>query len=326
MSITWAMRLIIPVSLSLGCPGIALSQAVPALPVIPTDGAIEALRPGQYFWAPQLAPVGPVTVIVSLKTQRAYAYRNGVPIGVSTASSGKKGHRTPTGIFTVLQKAAVHKSNLYANAPMPFMQRLTWDGIALHAGNLPGYPASHGCIRLPLAFAKLLYGISALGMTVIVTDDADVPVVAPRPGLLAAPIANAVGAAEFTWHPERAPSGPVSIVVSGQDARIVVLRNGVEIGSGKVRTDAPIGRTTAFSFLGHGPAGERWLRLPLPGEPAQAGAEMTAAERAGGDVPDGLRQAIASVLTPGTTLLVTRASLRSSGVGSKLTVIKAGTR
>lgn len=326
MTLHPARSIVIAGVLALACPGIAAGQTAPPTTVVPTDGAIEALRPGQYFWAPHLAPEGPVMVIVSLKTQRAYAYRNGVPIGVSTVSSGKKGHATPTGIFTVLQKAVHHKSNLYANAPMPFMQRLTWDGIALHAGNLPGYPASHGCIRLPLAFARLLYGISARGMTVVVTNDAEVPVVAPAPGLLAASLTADASDAEYVWHPERSPAGPVSIVVSGQDGRIVVLRNGVEIGSGKVRTDAPIQRTAAFSYLGPGPAGERWLRLPLPGEPAHGEPELTAIERAGGDVPEGLRRAIAGVLTPGTTLLVTRASLRSSGVGRKLTVVKEGSR
>jgi lipoprotein-anchoring transpeptidase ErfK/SrfK len=106
---------------------------------------------------PQLAPEGPITAIVSLAVQRCYVYRNGIIIAVSTVSSGKKGHRTPTGVFTILQKHIDHKSSIYDAAPMPYMQRLTWDGIALHAGNLPGYPASHGCVRMPMAFAKLLY-------------------------------------------------------------------------------------------------------------------------------------------------------------------------
>jgi lipoprotein-anchoring transpeptidase ErfK/SrfK len=94
-------------------------------------------------------------VIITLPRQLAFVYRNGVLIGVSTVSSGTKGHATPTGVFTVLQKKVEHYSNLYNAAPMPYMQRLTWDGIAMHAGNLPGYPASHGCVRLPKAFAKL---------------------------------------------------------------------------------------------------------------------------------------------------------------------------
>ena len=78
--------------------------------------------------------------MVSLTEQKAYIYRNGIAIGVSTLSSGKKGRETPTGVFSILQKSVDHKSDLYNSAPMPYMQRLTWDGIALHAGNLPGYP------------------------------------------------------------------------------------------------------------------------------------------------------------------------------------------
>lgn len=304
-------------------PGKVVGQTAPPPPI---DGAIEALLPGQYLWAPQLAPAGPVTVIVSLKTQRAYTYRNGVPIGVSTVSSGKKGHATPTGIFTVLQKQVDHKSNLYDDAPMPFMQRLTWQGIALHAGNLPGYPASHGCIRLPLAFAKLLYGISALGMTVVVTNEAEVPVVVAQPAILAVPPRDIVSTADYVWRPALSPIGPLSIVISGQDNRIVVLRNGVEIGSGDLRPDTPIARTVAFSFLGTDATGEHWVRLPLPGDASTTATELTEAERSQGQLPEGLRLAITSVLTPGTTLLVTRASLRSSGVGRKLTVVTARPR
>lgn len=296
----------------------------PPAGITPADGAIEALRPGEYLWAPQVAPAGPVTVIVSLATQRAYAYRNGVPIGVSTVSTGTRGHATPTGVFTVLQKAVTHASNLYANAPMPFMQRLTWGGIALHAGNLPGYPASHGCIRLPLAFARLLYGISALGMTVVITDAAEMPVAVAAPGMLKASPSAGAPDADYLWHPERAPAGPLSIVISGQESRVVVLRNGVEIGSGAIRLDTPVLHTVAFSLGSVDAAGEHWLRLPLPGDPVQAAGELTAAERAQGHLPEGLRAAIAGVLTPGTTLLVTRASLRSSGVGRKLTLITGG--
>ena len=90
---------------------------------------------------------------------------------VSTVSTGKKGHETPTGVFTILQKNKDHRSNLYDDAPMPYMQRLTWDGIALHSGNLPGYPASHGCVRMPDGFAKRLFAETELGMTVIVSND-----------------------------------------------------------------------------------------------------------------------------------------------------------
>jgi len=110
------------------------------------------LRPGQFVWHPERSPDGPVAVIVSLPEQRVHVYRNGIRIGVSTCSTGREGHRTPTGVFTVLQKDRNHRSSTYNNAPMPNMNRLTWSGIALHAGQLPGYPASHGCVRLPLEF------------------------------------------------------------------------------------------------------------------------------------------------------------------------------
>ncbi|MDY7523633.1 L,D-transpeptidase [Sphingomonas sp. 10B4] len=316
-----ALKLLCAVLLSGAASG--LHAQIPPPGNNPADGAIEALRPGGYLWAPQLAPAGPVTMIVSLTTQRAHAYRNGVQIGVSTVSTGKRGHATPTGIFTVLQKAVTHASNLYANAPMPFMERLTWGGIALHGGNLPGYPASHGCIRLPLAFAKLLYGISALGMTVVITDHAEVPIAVPSPGLLKAQQGAVAPDADYAWHPERAPSGPLSIVISGQDDRVIVLRGGVEIGSGVIQLDTPVLRTVAFSLSSVDAAGEHWMRLPLPGEPVQAGSELTIAERSQGHLPNGLRVAIAGVLTPGTTLLVTRTSLKSSGVGRKLRLITA---
>lgn len=306
------------------------TASVPAksqLPPPPIDGAIEELKPGAFLWAPEIAPQGPVTVIVSLATQRAYAYRNGVPIGVSTVSTGAPGHETPTGVFLILQKAEVHKSNKYSNAPMPFMQRLTWDGIAMHAGKLPGYPASHGCIRLPAAFAKLLFGITKLGLTVVITDDPLAPEIVPSPGLLDAAVGDGHAAAQsYRWQPGKAPKGPVTIVVSGRDRRIVVLRNGVEIGSGGIAIVGPVERTEAFTLNSVDAEGAHWLRLPLPGQSLNAAGQMTTAERARAHFPEGLRAAILSVLQPGTTLLVTRDSIRSAGTGTRLTVITADTK
>jgi hypothetical protein len=131
------------------------------------------LSPGQFFWHPKAASTGPVFMVIDLTRQRALVYRDGVPIAASTVSTGSKGRETPTGVFTILQKAVVHRSNTYDDAPMPYMQRLTSKGVAMHAGNLPGYPASHGCIRLPKAFAKLLYGVTELGTPVMITDEAE---------------------------------------------------------------------------------------------------------------------------------------------------------
>jgi hypothetical protein len=156
---------------------LALCGAAPALAQqVPADGAEEILlRNGQWTWIEQAAlqPAGSaagVSILISLPGQVAYVYRDGVLIAASTVSTGKPGKTTPTGEFTILQKRVHHRSNLYSNAPMPFMQRLTWTGIALHAGQLPGYPASHGCIRFPREFARRLFNITALGTTVSVVN------------------------------------------------------------------------------------------------------------------------------------------------------------
>jgi hypothetical protein len=151
--------------------------------------AISDLKPGRFVWFedPALQPVadGPqarVKVVVSLLDQLAYVYRGDRLIGVSTVSTGSDGHETPLGDFTILEKQVFHRSNLYSNAPMPFMQRLTWDGVALHAGQLPGYPASHGCIRLPKAFARQLFDLTAMGGAVSVVDfHADLPPIETTP-------------------------------------------------------------------------------------------------------------------------------------------------
>ena len=107
-------------------------------------------------------------VVVSLTDQMLYAYDGDELIAVSTISSGKDSHPTPTGIFPIMQKARFHRSNQYNDAPMPYMQRLDNYGIALHAGDLPGYPASHGCIRLPKKFAAKLFAATEIGTEVMV--------------------------------------------------------------------------------------------------------------------------------------------------------------
>jgi len=284
--------------------------------------AVERLKPGEFLWAPELAPDGPALLIVSVTSQRAILYRNGVPIAISTVSTGRKGHRTPTGVFTVLEKQVEHYSSLYDDAPMPFMQRLTWRGVALHGGNLPGYPASHGCIRLPHRFAELLYGVTRLGMTVIVTDAAQMPRLAPFDGSIASGPAAAPESTDTTeWHPERAPSGPVSIVISAADRRIVVLRNGREIGSAPVTIAGSVTTTTAYVLREADPAGAHWLTVPLSGEPV---AEPVAADfwqRFA--VDSGFRAAVAQVVAPGTTVLLTADTLVAGSAGQQRTVIEA---
>lgn len=128
-------------------------------------------------------PQSPVIILVSLKRQKLHVYDVNGEIATSRISSGMPGFDTPTGVFSLLEKNQFHVSNIYAGAPMPFMQRLTWSGIALHAGVVPGYRASHGCIRLPYSFARSLFGTTKLGSRVVVTGDETVPVAFDHPKL-----------------------------------------------------------------------------------------------------------------------------------------------
>ena len=132
----------------------------------PTGKATGPLKPGEYWWRPQLSPNGPLIVLISVPEQVMNVYRNGILIGRSTVSTGSTGHATPGGVFSILEKKQEHYSKTYDNAPMPNMQRLTWTGIAMHSGNLPGYPASHGCIRMPKDKAVLFFRNVIVGTSV----------------------------------------------------------------------------------------------------------------------------------------------------------------
>src|SRR4029453_3932213 len=157
-----------------------------------------------------------------------------------TVSSGKNSS-TPGGVFTILEKKETHRSKKYDNAPMPNMQRLTWTGIAMHSGQLPGYPASHGCIRLPYDFSQLLFAATAKGGTVVVGDGkTPTPHLASNPGLLLAPkdftpeMVRRLAKDEYDWRPERSTQGPIAIVLSSTDHALYVYRNGNPIGRAAV--------------------------------------------------------------------------------------------
>ncbi|MEI9900407.1 MAG: L,D-transpeptidase family protein [Hyphomicrobium sp.] len=130
-------------------------------------------------------PSGPLVIVVSINNQTVTVYDDGKVIAKSPISSGMTGHPTPTGVFSILEKNRIHHSNLYGGAPMPFMQRVTNSGVAMHAGDLPGYPASHGCIRLPYSFARNLFGITDVGARVIISDDDLTPAEFNSPHLIA---------------------------------------------------------------------------------------------------------------------------------------------
>src|SRR3954466_15558138 len=120
-------------------------------------------------------PQGPLVIVVSIDRQKVTVYDTNGVFAESPVSTGMKGHSTPMGVFSVIQKHKFHHSNIYSGAPMPYMQRITWSGIARHAGVLPGYPASHGCIRMPMAFAMKMWNWTKMGARVVVTPGEIIP-------------------------------------------------------------------------------------------------------------------------------------------------------
>src|SRR3982751_3637882 len=217
------------------------SQAMPQ-PSFHTKGTATGkptgpLKPGEYWWHPEISPQGPLMVLVSIPEQTMHVYRNGILIGRSSVSTGSKGHDTPGGVFSILEKKETHRSKKYNDAPMPNMQRLTWTGIAMHSGQLPGYAASHGCVRLPYDFSQLLFGITSNGGTVVIGDNkTPTPHLASNPGLLLAPkdfsseMLHPLKTNEYDWHPERSSEGPITIVMSSADHAMYIYRNGNPIG------------------------------------------------------------------------------------------------
>src|SRR3569623_103017 len=130
-------------------------------------------------------PQGPLVIAVSSDRQKVTVFDNNGVFAESPVSTGMKGHSTPMGVFSVIQKNKMHRSNIYSGAPMPFMQRITWSGVALHAGVLPGYPASHGCIRMPMAFAVKMWNWTRMGARGIITPGQITPANFAHPLLVA---------------------------------------------------------------------------------------------------------------------------------------------
>jgi hypothetical protein len=269
------------------------------------------IAPGQYVWHPEVSPAGPVVIVINLPEQVLYVYRNGVRIGRSSISSGRAGHRTPTGVFTVLQKNVVHHSSKYHEASMPYMERLTWGGVAIHAGGLPGYPESHGCIHIPMDFAKQLYTVTGSGTNVIITNTKSAPGSTAVPGLLFASNPGGMpSSGGAVWHPEKSAAGPVSIIVSSADGAAYVYRSGVEIGVAPVRGLQSVMGLYVYSALAEIDADGRrnWFSTPVVGSNAPNIKELAKQV----NVDPGFLASVRSLVTPGTTLILTDAPVNVS--------------
>jgi len=241
---------------------------------------ISDLKPGEFTWHPERSPKGPVSVVVSIPQQLVHVYRNGIRIAVSTCSTGKPGHSTPTGVFVVLEKDKHHKSSTYSGAPMPNMNRLTWSGIALHAGQLPGYPASHGCVRLPLDFSELLFTVTHLGTPVIIAGAHSDPVELTHPGLVLSGYAetefeHAVSGLAGKKHPSdwtEAEAYPVtSVIASSASGEVELIENDRVLASSKL-TLAGGAKFGSHVFVLNGPdaksKGLHWMAITHSAEGA----------------------------------------------------------
>jgi hypothetical protein len=298
------------------------------------------LKPGQWIWGGDNKAMGPMAVIVSLTEQRAYVYRNGVLVAVSTVSTGKPGHETPTGVFTILQKDKDHRSKKYDNAPMPWQERLTWDGIALHAGGLPGYPESHGCVHLPSAFAEKLFASTNMGMTVVIAEAGKGPVNIVHPRAIM-PIDPRTGAdtnvpplptgEAFRWTPDVSPDGPISMVLSTADEQIVVLRNGVEIGRARVVVKSPDQGTHAYIVADGFMDGDnpilpgtpmpKWITIGIPGHTGDAGKVVDEQSVARVALDREFAANVIPLLKPGVVLLTTDEPVVPETTGESLQVL-----
>jgi hypothetical protein len=251
-------------------------------------------------------PKGPFQIIISIGDQRLSLYGSDGLIARAPVSTGMRGHATPLGVFSVIEKQKWHRSNIYSAAPMPYMQRITWSGVALHAGALPGYPASHGCIRLSNAFATRLWHLTKVGTRVIITHREVAPVDIAAPALLtaapkpAAPIADddpgrrlgapigvktaaAADVASTTSDgaslqsqadtEQAALVHPISIFVSRKTQNLSVRQGFAPLFETRIRIDepdTPIG-THVFTAMATEPSAMRWTLVSIPddarGEP-----------------------------------------------------------
>ena len=290
---------------------------------------IRDLVPGEFTWTPDRQPTGPVAVVVSIPEQRVHVYRNGVRIAVSTCSTGKPGHSTPTGVFVILEKDRNHKSSTYNDAPMPNMNRLTWSGIALHAGKLPGYPASHGCVRLPLDFSAKLFTVTHLGTPVIIAGAHTDPWELTHPGMVLSGYADhEFQKIEATLTDKKHPADwvdpapVVSVLASSADKKIMLLENGHVLAESNltITGNEPFGGHVLVLQGAHGDSqGMKWSAIRHEAESANSQSSDRLLQRLKAD-PDFIAK-ISERMHPGMIVILTDAPLHTDTRSGKDFVI-----
>jgi len=282
--------------------------------------------PGSSSGIPSVRPKGPVAINVSIPRQLVFVYRNGILIGVSTCSTGKPGHSTPAGVFTVLEKAKVHTSATYGE-PMPDMERLTWKGIALHVGDLPGYPDSHGCVHLPPDFADDVYAITQIGTPVILAGGHSDPASVADPGAILGTTAKEEIEAKIGGKsiPSLSPEAVMSILVSRADMKIYVLQNAdiVAEGAATIKDPArPIG-SNVFVWQGGDAKGSTWDGMGFHADPTVPMTPNTNVLQRIDGAPD-VMDVIRDRIKPGTVLVtIDSPATPDTRSGSNFTVMNA---
>lgn len=273
---------------------------------------------------------GPITIVVSTNRQHLTVYDGDKPVARTVVSTGVEGHSTPHGVFSVLEKQVFHRSTIYSGAPMPYMQRLTWSGVAMHEGHVTGRPASHGCIRLPAAFAKDLFRYTRRGARVIIAREEATPTpiasvapftnAAPRryvmgeaadagrmPGEIGMPD-HTIGSAQFRTKIDMVGAAPATALISRRTGMLYVRRAFAPIFEAPVSIDEPNRPIGAHYYVARKMGADEvvWSTVTITGPVREALATNAPAgatrsdERAGVAMPSSADEALKRVhLAPG---------------------------
>ncbi|MBW7963943.1 L,D-transpeptidase [Bradyrhizobium sp. BR 10261] len=218
-------------------------------------------------------PQGPLVIVVSIERQKVTIYDSNGVFAESPVSTGMKGHSTPMGVFSVIQKHKFHHSNIYSGAPMPYMQRITWSGVAMHAGVLPGYPASHGCIRMPMAFAVKMWNWTKMGARVIVTPGQMTPQSFSHPMLasLRVPPQPAASLEPPTSVGDKADKGALDTKVTDAPVEIKSLETKTASAEGVLELRSTVGHTVMSDVTtGNAPVRDEAAKTDDAAKPADA--------------------------------------------------------